>query len=83
MERLNKQLQISKEKLKSISFRKIAPNIVTMLALCAGVTSIRYSISAEWMKAVLCIFAAAFFDMKKSHPNGWDFLFNRGNYLRR
>ncbi len=62
MERLNKQLQFSKEKLKSISFRKIAPNIVTMLALCAGVTSIRYSISAEWMKAVLCIFAAAFFD---------------------
>ena len=62
MEKINKQLKISREKLKSISFRKIAPNIVTMLALCAGVTSIRYSVSGEWVKAVLCIFAAAFFD---------------------
>ena len=62
MERINKKIQLSKEKLTSISFRKIAPNIVTMLALCAGVTSIRYSVSGEWMKAVLCIFAAAFFD---------------------
>ena len=33
-----------------------------MLALCAGVTSIRYSISDQWVKAVLCIFLAAFFD---------------------
>ena len=63
MEKINAKLRLSKQKLTSLPFRKIAPNIVTMLALCAGVTSIRYSISADWAKAVLCIFAAAFFDV--------------------
>lgn len=62
MERINQKLQLSREKLNSLPFRKIAPNIVTMLALCAGVTSIRYSIQAEWIKAVFCVFIAAFFD---------------------
>lgn len=51
-----------RHKLTSLPFRKIAPNIVTMLALCAGVTSIRYSIQEDWAKAVICIFFAAFFD---------------------
>lgn len=63
MERINQKLQLSKEKLTSLPFRKIAPNIVTMLALCAGVTSIRYSIQADWAKAVICVFVAAFFDL--------------------
>ena len=36
-----------------LPFRKIAPNIVTMLALCAGVTSIRYSVQEDWVKAVI------------------------------
>ena len=63
MEKINQKLQLSKEKLTSLPFRKIAPNIVTMLALCAGVTSIRYSIQADWTKAVICVFIAAFFDL--------------------
>lgn len=62
MEKINQKLQLSRQKLTSLPFRKIAPNIVTMLALCAGVTSIRYSIQAEWIKAVFCVFIAAFFD---------------------
>lgn len=62
MEKINRQLQMSKQKLKALPFRKIAPNIVTMLALCSGVTSIRYSIQEDWMKAVVCIFIAALFD---------------------
>lgn len=63
MEKINKKIQKSKEKLRSLPFRKIAPNLVTMLAICAGVTSIRYSIQADWSKAIICIFLAAFFDM--------------------
>ncbi len=63
MEKINQKLQLSRQKLTSLPFRKIAPNIVTLLALCAGVTSIRYSIQADWTKAVLCIFIAAFFDL--------------------
>lgn len=62
MEKINAQLQRSKQKLSGLPFRKIAPNIVTMLALCAGVTSIRYSVQEDWVKAVICIFLAAFFD---------------------
>lgn len=50
------------QKLTSLPFRKIAPNVVTMLALCAGITSIRYSIHEDWSKAVLYIFLAALFD---------------------
>lgn len=63
MEKINQKLQLSKQKLNALPFRKIAPNIVTLLALCAGVTSIRYSIQADWAKAVICIFVAAFFDL--------------------
>ena len=37
-------------------------NIVTMLALCSGITSIRYSVQEDWSKAVLFIFLAALFD---------------------
>lgn len=62
MEKINQKLLISKHKLTSLPFRKIAPNIVTMLALCAGVTSIRYSVQEDWVKAVLCVFIAALFD---------------------
>ena len=60
MEKLNAKLVQSRQKLTELPFRKIAPNIVTMLALCAGVTSIRYSVQADWVKAVVCIFLAAF-----------------------
>ena len=59
MEKAKNKLQ---QNLKSLPFRKIAPNIVTMLALCAGVTAIRYSIMENWEKAVFCIFLAALFD---------------------
>ena len=54
--------EISKQKLNEIPFRKIAPNMVTMMALCSGVTSIRFAIAENWSRAVLCIFLAALFD---------------------
>ena len=48
MDNINQKLLMSRQKLKALPFRKIAPNIVTMLALCAGVTSIRYTIGENW-----------------------------------
>ncbi len=57
-----KRFQPAHPKLTGLPFRKIAPNIVTMLALCAGVTSIRYAIQDDWVKAIICIFLAALFD---------------------
>ena len=59
---LNDKLLLSRQKLTEIPFRKLAPNMVTMMALCSGVTSIRYSVATDWTKAVLCIFLAALFD---------------------
>ncbi len=49
-------------KLKEVPFRKMAPNIVTLMALCAGVTTIRYAIIGNWMYAIGCIFLASIFD---------------------
>ncbi len=62
MKNLNDKILLSKQKLTEIPFRKLAPNMLTMMALCSGVTSIRYSIAEDWTKAVICIFLAAFFD---------------------
>ncbi len=63
MEKLNKGIQLSKDKLKALSLRKLAPNVVTMLALCAGLTSIRYSLQENWERAIICIFLAGILDM--------------------
>ena len=60
--RLNDKILLGKQKLKEVPFRKIAPNMVTMMALCSGVTSIKYAIHDDWIKAVICIFLAALFD---------------------
>lgn len=49
-------------KLKEVPFRKMAPNIVTLMALCAGVTTIRFAIIGNWMYAIGCIFLACIFD---------------------
>lgn len=62
MKRFNNKLRLTGDRLKEVPFRKLAPNMVTMMALCSGVTSIRYAIQDDWMKAVICIFLAALFD---------------------
>ena len=62
MKPINRKLRFSKNKISDVPFRKLVPNIVTMLALCSGITSIRYSILEDWSKAVLFIFLAALFD---------------------
>ena len=62
MKKLNNKLLFSKQKLTEVPFRKLAPNMVTMMALCSGVTSIRYAVQDDWVKAVICIFLAAWFD---------------------
>lgn len=62
MKPINKKLKLPKNKLKEIPFRKLVPNIVTMLALCSGLTSIRYSVQEDWGKAILFIFLAGLLD---------------------
>lgn len=52
----------AKEKLKELPFNIIAPNVVTMFGLAAGLTSIRYSAMGNWKYAVVAIFLACIFD---------------------
>ncbi|MEN3930491.1 CDP-diacylglycerol--serine O-phosphatidyltransferase [Microvirga sp. W0021] len=47
---------------RPISFRVIVPNIITLLALCLGLTAIRFSFDARWDIAVFSILGAAVLD---------------------
>ncbi|MBO9711931.1 phosphatidylcholine/phosphatidylserine synthase [Sphingomonas sp.] len=47
---------------RGIPLRAIAPNLVTALALCAGLTAIRFAIAGEWQTAVLMILIAGVLD---------------------
>ncbi len=50
------------KRIKSIPFHILAPNLVTVLAMAAGITSIRLSAQGKWELAIIAIFLAAIFD---------------------
>ncbi|MGK6319916.1 CDP-alcohol phosphatidyltransferase family protein [Sphingomonas sp. DT-204] len=47
---------------RGIPLRSVAPNAVTALALCAGLTAVRFAIAGQWEQAVLMIMIAAILD---------------------
>lgn len=47
---------------RGIPLRTLAPNAVTALALCAGLTGVRFAIGGEWERAVLMIIVAGVLD---------------------
>lgn len=47
---------------RGIPLRAVVPNAVTALALCVGLTSVRFAIAGEWDKAMYAIIAAAVLD---------------------
>jgi CDP-diacylglycerol--serine O-phosphatidyltransferase len=47
---------------KGPSFNRMMPNLLTLLGLCAGLTSIRYALDARWQAAALAIVVAAVID---------------------
>jgi CDP-diacylglycerol--serine O-phosphatidyltransferase len=47
---------------RGIPLRAVVPNAVTALALCSGLTAIRFAIAAEWDKALAAIMVAAVLD---------------------
>lgn len=47
---------------RGIPLRAVLPNAVTALALCSGLTAVRFAIAAEWERAVLMIMLAAVLD---------------------
>lgn len=49
-------------RLKSLSFNRIFPNVLTLIAACAGLTAIRYAINDQWDRAIIALVAAAMLD---------------------
>ncbi|MFV0622616.1 CDP-alcohol phosphatidyltransferase family protein [Sphingomonas sp. ac-8] len=47
---------------RGIPLRAVAPNAVTALALCSGLTGIRFAISGEWERAIIMILIAGVLD---------------------
>ena len=47
---------------RGIPLRAVIPNAVTAVALCVGLTSVRFAIAGEWANAVYAIVAAALLD---------------------
>ena len=52
----------ARRRLQSLSFNRIFPNILTLLALCAGLTAIRYGLNAQWDRAAVALVLAAMLD---------------------
>jgi len=53
---------VSEAEGRGLSLRAFIPNAVTVLALCAGLTGIRYGIAQEWEKAMIAIVVAGVLD---------------------
>lgn len=49
-------------RIPGLSFNKMIPNILTLLALCAGLTAIRYGLKGKFEHGVIAIFIAAILD---------------------
>ena len=49
-------------RLRNLSINSLAPNILTILALCAGLTSIRFALQERWELAVAAVVLAGILD---------------------
>jgi CDP-diacylglycerol---serine O-phosphatidyltransferase len=47
---------------RTLSFSQLFPNMLTVLALCSGLTSIRFAIGEDWERAVIALVIACFLD---------------------
>ncbi len=52
----------SQRRLRGLSLNRLIPNILTILALCAGVTAMRFGLQGGWEAAVIAIVVAAVLD---------------------
>jgi CDP-diacylglycerol---serine O-phosphatidyltransferase len=51
-----------RRRLSGLPFNRMIPNILTLMALCAGLTALRFGLNDQWELAVLAIFVAAILD---------------------
>ncbi len=48
--------------LRGLSINRLLPNVLTTIALCAGLTAIRFGLAGDFRSAVLAVIVAAIFD---------------------
>jgi CDP-diacylglycerol--serine O-phosphatidyltransferase len=58
--RLRRHLRV--KPIRGLSFNRMIPNILTLLALCAGMTAIRFALEEHYRQAVVAIIVAGVFD---------------------
>lgn len=51
-----------RRRLSALPFNRLIPNIMTVIALCAGLTAILYGIQSKWQFAVAAVMIAALLD---------------------
>ena len=51
-----------RRRLSDFSVNRMVPNVLTLLALCAGMTAIRFAVNGEFQYATFAIIAAGIFD---------------------
>jgi CDP-diacylglycerol--serine O-phosphatidyltransferase len=54
--------RMRQRRLSEFSVNRMVPNVLTLLALCAGMTAVRYAVSGDFQYAVFAIIAAGVFD---------------------
>jgi CDP-diacylglycerol--serine O-phosphatidyltransferase len=54
--------RIRVRRLSPLSVNRMVPNVLTLLALCAGMTAIRFAINGQFQEATIAIIAAGVFD---------------------
>lgn len=52
----------SKFSRKALPITRLFPNIITLAALCLGLTSVRYALDSKWEHSVVLLIVAAFLD---------------------
>jgi CDP-diacylglycerol--serine O-phosphatidyltransferase len=52
----------ARRRLSDLSVNRMVPNVLTLLALCAGMTAIRFAVSGDFQYATFAIIAAGIFD---------------------
>ena len=51
-----------RRRLRDLPINRMIPNVLTILALCAGLTAIRFGLQERWEAAVIAIVVAGVFD---------------------
>ena len=58
----NRRSRVRMRRLSGLSVNRMVPNVLTLLALCAGMTAVRFAMGGNFEAAVFSIIAAGIFD---------------------